>query len=158
MGKEGYFVLALLLVFIVSGFMVKQEKHTPESKEETISLGQKDQDIPTQEPKIVQGPKVKILNWLDENIDTMIFSKGVERSIEKVCFANASDVYMWSQDSERKEKWLVSLHETASGLFPEFKAFFAFASNTWELESGEDIHKGAPLDCYLYDSLQWKRE
>jgi len=179
MGKQGYFVLVLLVVFFVYGFVAEGETpETPESTEDatpssyldSLKYAQDKDDLSglVQNTLLyefktdteIQSQKVRILNWLGKNIDTMIFSKGVKREIEKVCFANNSDVYVWSRDIGRKEKWLISLHETASGLFPEFKAFFASANNTWKLESGEDTHKGTPLDCYLYDSqnVQWKKE
>lgn len=182
MTKGEYVVFLLLLIFLAYGF-IGREALVPKRAQVGLVVVPQKTEKPVMNPSVVpesdtlddkaktkleelkkeleeQVVKIRIVNWLTKNADTMLLLRNGSRAIERVCFADVSVAYVEFLEGSVRGKWLLSLHNIPQGFFPEFKAFFSFEHGFWQLNSGEDTHKGIPLDCYMFEleTSQWKQE
>lgn len=180
MAKGEYIVFLLLLIFLAYGFIGREalvpkraqvgstitvtETEPPDmnslSLPESNASDEKEKLTELRYELELRVVKIQIMNWIRENIDTMLLLKDGARSIEQVCFADVSTVYVEFMEDSGRKKWLLSLHNVPQGFFPEFKAFFVFENASFKLKSGKDTHKGIQLDCYALgpETFQLKQE
>jgi len=170
MGKGGYLVLVLLLIFAGYGFLngksigqvaflgfLSRQEEKKESVVEGSDLiaGVESSFVQTSEKNIVKSisEKLKLLEWIAANIDEMILSSGSSRVIEEVCFRKDLNIEVEFLEDKNKKKWLLRIHNTSRGFFPEFKSFFIFQDDgLWKLESGLVLTESKKVDCYVYDT------